>query len=272
MRIAYWLLASGLASVSLASGFSCSSTPNTGDELTVTFTAQSAVTVGTGGMGGTPDVASSSAGTGTGGMGGAGGAGGMGPASSSSMASSSSATTTGGGGEGGAEPVPVETPVHDCLIKDAYDLTGGGPAVSLSLSAVTKRYSATVNGNSIEMPWPLCIKIKFNQRLVVGGPGVKSDGNGTNPLLVGGSIDKDGISTYDKKSPVQPSCYSSGVNSFDPNATNCYSGGTWPCGHPNASTVGQCTLDSQKAFVVKAYPFYDNGLKDARKGALYIVP
>jgi hypothetical protein len=198
------------------------------------------------------------------------GVGGMGPASSSSMTASSSAST-GAGGEGGSDPVPVETPVHGCLIKDAYDLTGGSPAVALSLSVATKRYSATVNGVSVEIPWPMCVKIKFNQRLVVGGPGVKSDGNGTNPLIVGGSVNNEGIAFYDKKSPIQPSCYT-GLNSFDPNSPNCYSGGTWPCGHSNASTMGQCALDSQKAFVVKAYPFYDNGLKDSRQGALYIVP
>jgi len=199
------------------------------------------------------------------------GMGGMGPASSSSMTASSSASS-GAGGEGGSDPVPVETPVHGCLFADAYDLTGGGPAVVLSLSAVTKKYSATINGASFEIPWPMCVKIKFNQRLVVGGPGTKSDANGTNPLVVGGSVDKDGIAVYDKKSPIQPNCYSAGVNSFDPNATNCYNGGSWPCGHPSASTAGQCTQDSQKSFVIKAYPFYDNGLKDLRKGALYIVP
>jgi hypothetical protein len=170
------------------------------------------------------------------------------------------------------EPTPVEEPVHGCLFGDAYDLTGGGPAVALSFSTVTKRYTATVNGASIEIPYPMCVKIKFNQRLVLSGVNVKSDGNGTNPLLIGGTVDADGIAKYDKKSPIQPNCYSAGVNSFDPNATNCYNGGTWPCGHPNAGTAGQCTLDSQKAFVVKAYPFYDNGQKETRRGALYIVP
>jgi len=256
------------------SAFSCNKPLREGTNLTVTFSAITAVTVGTGGtavttsdvggMGGIGGAGIGGAGIGGMGTGGAGtggmGTGGMG---TGGMGTGSSATS----GAGGADPVPVETPVHGCFFKDAYDLTGGGLTVNLAFSAGTKKFTATVGGNGVELPYPMCVKIKYNQRLVLAGSGVKGD-----PLMVSGLVDSDGVATYDKKGPMQPTCFSA-ANSFDPNnVPGCYTGGTWPCGAVGAATAGQCTLDTQKSFALKAYPFYDNSQKEVRRGALYVIP
>ena len=255
MRMAPWLLSSGVASMWALSAFSCNKPLREGTNLTVTFSAITAVTVGTGGT----DVTTSDVG-GMGGMG-TGGTGGMGGMGTGGMGTSVTS------GAGGADPVPVETPVHGCFFKDAYDLTGGGLTVNLAFSAGTKKFTATVGGNGVELPYPMCVKIKYNQKLVLGGSGVKGD-----PLMVSGLIDGDGVATYDKKGPMQPTCFSA-ATSFDPNnVPGCYQGGTWPCGAVGAPTAGQCTLDTQKSFALKAYPFYDNSQKEIRRGALYIIP
>ena len=272
MRMAPWLLSSGVASMWALSAFSCNKPLREGTNLTVTFSAITAVTVGTGGtdvttsdvggMGGIGGAGIGGAGIGGAGIGGA-GTGGMGTGGMGTGGMGTSVTS----GAGGADPVPVETPVHGCFFKDAYDLTGGGLTVNLAFSAGTKKFTATVGGNGVELPYPMCVKIKYNQKLVLGGSGVKGD-----PLMVSGLIDGDGVATYDKKGPMQPTCFSA-ATSFDPNnVPGCYQGGTWPCGGVGAPTAGQCTLDAQKSFALKAYPFYDNSQKEIRRGALYIIP
>lgn len=250
------------------SAFSCSRPLREGIELTVTFSAVTAVTIGSGGT----DVTTSAPMGGMGGMGGIGGMGGSelvggggagGVESGAMMTSSSSAATT---GSGGAAPVLMETPVHGCLLKDTTDLTGGGLTVNVSYVPGTKAFSASVGGNIVQLPYPLCLKIKFNQKLVVTGSNAQGG-----PLLVSGFIDADGVGTYDKKGPIQPNCFVA-ATSFDPNSGACYNGGTWPCGAPGATAAGQCTLASQKPpFNLKTYPFYNNSLKE-QQGALYVIP
>lgn len=253
MRIVPWLFGTGLASVWAITTFSCGTTPNIGTNLTVTF---SAATTGTGGAGGDGGIH-------TGGMGGMGtggtGMGGMAVTSSSQSSSMASSGT-------GVVP-PVETPVHGCLLGLAVDLTKAGPSVAFAFSTATKRFTVTQSGVALELSYPMCLKLTVNQKLYLAGSGVKGD-----PMLVGGLVDSDEVGNYDKKSPLQPTCYTAS-GSFDPNsAPACYTGGIWPCGANGVSTAAQCVEASQKAFTVQVYPFYDNSQKVARRGALYVVP
>ena len=274
MRIAPWLLGSGFVSIWALTAFSCNTVEYGGSNLTVTFTAVTTSTGGgeggasTDGTGGTGGSGGSGGSGGMGGMVGSGGMSAVGTGGAGGMAASSSSSSSGAGGAGGSEPGPVEKPLHGCLSAAAVDLTGAGPAVSLAFSAASKRYTATVNGQAIELAYPMCIRLKATQRLLLGGSGVKGD-----PLMVGGVVDGDGVGNYMKLSPLQPSCFSASTGFNANNVPGCYNGGVWPCGASGASSAAQCSVDGQKAFsAMTTYPFFDNSQKQTRLGALYIVP
>jgi hypothetical protein len=170
----------------------------------------------TGGMGGMP------------GTGGDGASGGDGPGSGGNPS---------GGGMSGGGGAP-ETPIHGCTSTSAIDSTG--------MNLLDLGYPQA------PASWPLCHRVSLNTMVTVGNDG--SPGLGE-ILIVGGTFDG-AVKAYDAQSPIQPSCATCGVNgcTFDPNASGCYSGGSW-----NFVLAG-------------AYPLYDNSDPAAHVGVIYVQP
>jgi hypothetical protein len=261
-----------MGAVWVTGAFSCTEPPPAGGELTVTFSAQNTVsTGGSGGSGGSEAHAGGNGGHGgDGGMGGmqasvtttsTGGAGGMGGSSSSGEG--------GMGGTGGAPP--VETPVNGCLLTNAINLTGVPSPINITYSGgANGTFTTTINGVSVALTFPMCLKINSAQviKICQNPPTCSTNYGQGGPLFLGGKIAlEDGIAAYDNVSPIQPSCFVGGIKRFDPNALNCYTGGTWPCG----PTVAACNNDLQKIFSVKTYGFYNNSKQSSQTGALYVV-
>lgn len=140
-----------------------------------------------------------------------------------------------------------EDPINGCVSSAAVDLTGAGTNVAISptfnVPAINKQLD----------PARMCLQIRSNQTITMRGTGVLGG-----PLMVGGTVDADGVAQYDKASPIQPSCYN-GI-AFDPNSAACYKGGVWPC-----------TNIACKGFAAQSYGFYNNSRKDSQKGALYVI-
>ncbi len=167
-----------------------------------------------------------SSGPGTGGNAGPGGAGGDG----GNPSTGGNPSAGGMGGMGGN----AEQPIHGCTSTSATDMTG----------------MANVDlGAPLALTWPVCRRVSLNTTITVSGSGTLGD-----PLIVGGTFDG-AIKSYDASSPIQPSCATGCTPcQFDPNASGCYTGGSWTF-----------TLAG-------VYPFYDNSDPGARAGVIYVVP
>jgi hypothetical protein len=280
MRFAPWMLCSGLALVWVTTAFSCK-TPNEGNELTVTYAAESTVveTVAESGSGGM------SATTGTGGMGGAGGmsatTSSSGPASTA-MSSTMSSSSTGGFAEqaingccSGNNPncidldpnapgKPVATP------KDLTDTGKYGQIITINYVGLGgKDGTSTITGVNELLTYPICLKVKASQTIKFTSSGAKGSA-----LMISGAYDIEGDTyAYDKNGVVQPNCYN---GNFDPNnVPGCWNGGQWPCGRsgaglsPNATCAGQA---AQQNWQPGANPFYNIANSAKQHGTVYIVP
>ncbi len=266
------MMVSGLALVWAGASFSCK-VANEGSELTVTYSAATTVVSSTsaGGMGGTPA---------TSGMGGMGGAGTVVQSSSvvGSTAMSSSAMSSSSTG------MFAEMPVNDCCSGKNPNCPGGtkamdltdtakyGTTITIVHSGSAKSGAAGYSNPNFTVTFPLCMKIKVSQTIVL-----QTDTTKGGAMIEGGQFDNDLQSyAYDTASPIQPRCYN-GPNDFaslSPSANPvCWNTTNWPCGRAPAS-IGACQNANQNTWNAGSlgYGFFNIADPTGQHGAVYIVP